>query len=193
MKHLSNFKTTLVLLCILFLHACGSETPVPKPVGYFRIDLPTPKYQHKSPDCPFEFDISEYSQLELIVDTAHPCWFNIAYPMINARMYFTYKDVDGDLREFIEEAHGLAFEHQIKANKISTRKIENDSAKVYGLVYNLGGNVASPYQFYLTDSTDHFLRGSFYFNARPNPDSSKPALDYVRNDIDRFIDSFEWK
>lgn len=113
--------------------------------------------------------------------------------MMNAKMYFTYKDVDGDLREFIEEAHGLAFEHQIKANKISTRKIENDSAKVYGLVYNLGGNVASPYQFYLTDSVNHFLRGSFYFNARPNPDSSKPALDYVRNDIDRFIDSFEWK
>ncbi|NEN25646.1 hypothetical protein G3O08_19310 [Cryomorpha ignava] len=71
-KHPSNYKSPLVLLCILFLYACGRETPVPKPVGYFRIDLPTPKYQHKSPDCPFEFDISEYSRLELIVDTAHP-------------------------------------------------------------------------------------------------------------------------
>ncbi|NEN25650.1 hypothetical protein G3O08_19330 [Cryomorpha ignava] len=95
MKHLSNYKTPLVLLCILFLYACRSETPVPKPVGYFRIDLPTPKYQHKSPDCPFEFDISEYSQLELIVGTAHPCWFNVAYPMINNIKYFTYKDDEG--------------------------------------------------------------------------------------------------
>lgn len=175
------------------MYACGRETPIPKPIGYFRIDLPAPKYQHKTPDCPFEFDISAFARLEMIVDTAHSCWFNVAYPMLDARMYFTYKGVDGDLREFIEEAHGLAFEHQIKANKITTRKIQDDSSKVYGLIYDLGGNVASPYQFYLTDSANHFLRGSFYFNARPNPDSSKPALDYVRNDLDRFIDSFEWK
>lgn len=193
MKNFSNYKTILVFLCILFLYACGRETPIPKPIGYFRIDLPAPKYQHKTPDCPFEFDISEFARLEMIVDTAHSCWFNVAYPMLDARMYFTYKGVDGDLREFIEEAHGLAFEHQIKANKITTRKIQDDSSKVYGLIYDLGGNVASPYQFYLTDSANHFLRGSFYFNARPNPDSSKPALDYVRNDLDRFIDSFEWK
>lgn len=189
----SLFKYSLLLLLMVLFYSCGNETPTPKPVGYFRIDLPEPKYQHKSPDCPFEFDISEYSRLELFVDSEHPCWFNISYPMLNARLYLTYKNVDNNLREFIEEAHGLAYEHQIKANRIATRQIQNDSSRVYGLIYNLGGNVASPYQFYLTDSTDHFLRGSFYFNARPNPDSTKPALDYVQNDIDRFIDSFEWK
>jgi len=192
-KRTYYFKHLIILFGVFFIYGCGNDSPIPKPIGYFRIDLPEPKYQHKTPDCPFEFDISQYSQLELYADTAHPCWFNIAYPMIDARMYITYKAIDGNLRGYLEEAHGLAYEHQIKANRISTRQIARDSSNVYGLIYNLGGNVASPYQFYLTDSTTHFLRGSLYFNARPNPDSTQPALDYVRRDIERFVDSFEWR
>lgn len=166
---------------------------MPKPVGYFRLDFPEHSYQHKNPDCPFSFDISKYSRLEIYTDTARPCWFNIDYPSLNATIYVTHKTINNDLRGFIEEAHTLAYQHQIKASRISSKTIKRDSANVYGLIYDLGGSVASPYQFYLTDSTRYFLRGSFYFNVRPNPDSTKPALDYVKKDIDRFIETFQWK
>lgn len=188
-----NYKTQLVVFFTLLLYACGNSNQVPKPIGYFRLDLPEHAYQHKSPDCSFSFDISKYSRLELYTDSGKPCWFNIDYPSLNATIFITYKKINNDLRDFIEEAHSLAYQHQIKASRISTQAIRRDSSNVWGLIYDLGGNVASPYQFYLTDSTTHFLRGSFYFNVRPNPDSTKPALEYVKRDIDHFIKSFKWE
>ena len=48
-------------------------------------------------------------------------------------------------------------------------------------------------QFFLTDSTDHFLVGSLYFYTRPNYDSLMPAAQYVENDLMRLMESFEWK
>lgn len=187
-------KELFIFAFVIFIAACGNDTPVPKPVGYYRIDLPKPEYVAKTfGTCPFSFEISKYSRLEVFKNGKHRCWFNIAYPRLNARLYVTYKPVKGNLREFLEEAHTLAFEHEIKANRISTRRIENDSSNVFGLIYDLGGKVASPYQFYLTDSVDHFLRASLYFMTQPNPDSIQPSLDYVKRDMLHFIKSFRWE
>lgn len=187
-------KGFLIFGLLVLLAACGNDAPVPKPIGYYRIDLPTPDYKEKDmPNCPFRFEISDYSRLEIFEGGKHPCWFNIAYPALDAKLHMTYKPVNGNLREYLEEAHTLAFEHEVKANRISTRQIIKDSTEVYGLIYDLGGNVASPYQFYLTDSTRHFIRGSLYFMAHPNPDSLKPSLDYVKRDMDHFIESFRWE
>lgn len=187
-------KEFFIFSFIILLAACSNDTPVPKPVGYYRIDLPTPEYKAKDPEgCPFRFEISYLSRLEVFENGEHPCWFNIAYPSLHARMHMTYKPVDGNLREFLEEARTLAFEHEVKANRISTKVIKNDSTHVYGLIYDLGGNVASPYQFYLTDSIHNFIRGSLYFMAHPNPDSLQPSLDYVKRDMEHFIQSFRWE
>lgn len=111
---------------------------------------------------------------------------------MEATIHLTYKSVEDNLREYIEESRNLTFEHQVKANRIETEVVSIPQKNLFGLIYDLGGSVASPVQFYLTDSTDHFLRGSLYFNARPNPDSIKPVLEYVRSDIDRMISSVEW-
>jgi gliding motility-associated lipoprotein GldD len=162
-------------------------------VGYFRIDLPEHSYKEKELDCSFSFKISDYSYLEIYNDSATNCWFNIAYPELDAKLHVTYRRINNDLRTLLEEAHGMAYEHQIKASRIKSRTIIKDSVGVYGLEYKLGGDVASPYQFYLTDSTEHFLRGSLYFRARPNPDSIRPSLDYVERDMEKFIESFEWE
>lgn len=184
----------LVFALAVVLAACGNDRPAPKPVGYYRIDLPRPSYVERTfGDCPFAFEISKYSRLEVFEKDQHPCWFNISYPNLHARIHMTYKPVDGNLREFLEEAHSLAFEHEVKANRITTKRIENDSARVYGLIYDLGGSVASPYQFYLTDSVANFVRGSLYFLAEPNPDSIQPSLAYVKRDMEHFIRSFRWK
>lgn len=185
---------TLIFAALVWM-ACADH-PVPKPVGYFRIDLPGHKYKERQIDCPFGFEISEYSRLEW-PERENPdekCWFGIVYPQFDVHIYITYKTIEGDdLRRYIEESRTLAYEHRIKANRIATETIERDSADVYGLTYDLGGEVASPYQFYLTDSTTHFLRGSLYFNARPNPDSIAPVLDFVKKDLRHFTRSFYWK
>jgi gliding motility-associated lipoprotein GldD len=192
-KSSSILSSLLVSSCILF--SCSSEPPIPKPVGYFRIDLPKNEYQLKAPPCPFSFEASKLSRLEFYEneEAKDECWFDLHYPSFKAKIHITYKPVEDNLREFIEESRTLTYEHQIKANSIKTVPIINESSDVYGLAYDLGGSVASPYQFYLTDSTKHFLRGSLYFTARPNPDSIQPVLDFIKEDLEYLTSTFKWQ
>jgi gliding motility-associated lipoprotein GldD len=64
---------------------------------------------------------------------------------------------------------------------------------VFGTFFTLKGNVATNYQFYLTDSTSRFVRGEILLNCRPNYDSLRPTLDYLKVDLDRMMQSFQWK
>jgi gliding motility-associated lipoprotein GldD len=61
------------------------------------------------------------------------------------------------------------------------------------MLYNIKGNTASSVQFYLTDSVNHFLRGSLYFDVKPNKDSLAPVINFIRGDIEHFMESFSWK
>lgn len=188
-------KNIAVVLLAFLLFSCAEETPTPKPLGYFRIDLPAASYGAKEPlHCPFKFPLSDFGRLEYTSSPIDPkCWFNLSYPVLDATIYFTYKEVNGNLRELIEESRSLTYEHQVKANRIREKAVSDTARSVYGLVYDLGGAVASPIQIYLTDSTTHFLRGSLYFNARPNPDSINPVLDFIRQDLDHLVNELEWK
>lgn len=183
-----------LLFGLMFLCACRKELPTPKPIGYFRIDLPEVSYSKKTPEyCPFSFPQSKLGRLEYTSTEAEEnCWFNLSYPKFGAKFYFTYKEIKGNLRAYIEESRSMTYEHQIKANRINEKMIVDTTRSVYGLVYDLGGAVASPVQLYLTDSTHHFLRGSLYFEARPNPDSIQPVLDYIKLDLDRIVEELEW-
>ena len=87
----------------------------------------------------------------------------------------------------------MAYKHTIKADEINPIIWNNEEKQVYGILYDIKGDVASQVQFYLTDSTTHFLRGAFYFNCIPNKDSLSPSLRFLRKDIDRMIETFEWK
>ena len=62
-----------------------------------------------------------------------------------------------------------------------------------GIMYEIKGNAASPFQFFATDSTKHFLRGSMYFNVYPNKDSLAPVFDFVQSDIKHLIETIKWK
>ena len=61
------------------------------------------------------------------------------------------------------------------------------------MLYNLTGNTATNFQFYVTDSNSHFLRGSLYFNIKTNNDSIAPVLSFLEADIIRMIESLKWK
>lgn len=188
----------LKLFVILFsLSACSGdedETITPKPRSYFRITFPEKKYLLYDSVCPFKFQIPLYSHIENDKhQNAEPCWINLEFPTLNATLHLSYKQVNNNLNEYIDNSFTLASKHQIKASGIREQLVSNDTTKVYGLIYDIGGNAASRFQFFLTDSTSHFLRGSLYFNAVPNNDSLKPALDFIREDLYHLIQTFEWK
>jgi gliding motility-associated lipoprotein GldD len=96
------------------------------------------------------------------------------------------------LSEIINFANDKVDEHKIMADKIDFEQIIEPQKRVYGTFFELKGNVATNFQFYLTDSTQHFLRGEVLLNCRPNYDSLRPTLQYLKTDLQTLIKSFKW-
>jgi gliding motility-associated lipoprotein GldD len=65
--------------------------------------------------------------------------------------------------------------------------------RVFGTFFELQGDVATPFQFYLTDSTDHFIYCEVLFNSTPNYDSLIPTLEYLKKDLDQLLETFKWQ
>jgi gliding motility-associated lipoprotein GldD len=192
-------KALLFLFVISILAACGpandDDNYTPKPQGYYKIELPKKEYQKYSAACPFTF---EYSTSALIsIDSAYkaePCWINVDYPTLRARIYLSYKPVNtNNLNALLEDTRSMVYKHTVKADDIKERFYGNPDKKVFGNMYEIGGNAASSVQFYVTDSTQHFLRGALYFYAPPNADSLAPVISYVKQDIAHLMETVEWR
>jgi gliding motility-associated lipoprotein GldD len=156
--------------------------------------MPPRKYNYFASDCPFRFEHHSLSAVRKTSNqAAEPCWLNIDYPYFDCTVHLSYKKIENNAVKYIEDARTLAYKHTLKATNIEEFPVIRDSAKVYGLIYSLEGSTASSLQFYLTDSSRHFIRGALYFNVAPNIDSLAPVLQYVRGDINRLINSFSWQ
>lgn len=166
----------------------------PKRRGYFRITFPERKYVTYSADCPFTFDHPVYSQVVPDTDPgADPCWLNIVFPQFKGKIYLSYKVVNNNLNQYLEETRAFAMKHEVKASAINESEVVNKEAHVYGLIYDIQGNAASNIQFYLTDSVHNFIRGALYFYSTPNKDSLEPVLQFIKKDVYSIVQSFRWK
>lgn len=183
-----------ISLVILFVSCEERTIYVPKQRGYFRIDLPDHSKQSFEKDFPYSFDYSTHAKINIDTEyNAEPYWINIEYPEFKATIHISYKNVENNLNVFVDDAHFLVFKHDIKADAIKTQEFHYDSTNVHGLLFDIKGDAASLMQFYLTDSSKHFLRGALYFNLPPNKDSLAPVIDYLRDDIVDLISTFKWK
>ncbi len=186
-------KAVLLIMLTSIIFSC-KENYYPKPHGYLRTDFPKKEYRLFDSVYPYTFEIPVYSKI--VPDSskgAEKYWADWKFPEFNATVFLSYKNIENNLDSYEEDTRELAYKHTIKADAIETKIWENNDAKVYGILYDIKGNVASQIQFYLTDSTRHFIRGAFYFNNIPNKDSLAPALKFLRKDIDRMIQTFKWK
>lgn len=194
-------KYILFLLTFIIVAVGCKEKYTPKPRGFFRINFPEKKYHSISNNFPYQFDIAEYARI--VPDKQNPdqpWWINIEVPENKAEVHISYYNLQGSeksgrklLAEFMEETRELAYKHSIKANSIEERIFVNPEQKVFGTVYQIEGNAASPMQFFLTDSTRHFLRGALYIRAKPDIDSLKPVIDFLERDIIHLIETTKWE
>jgi gliding motility-associated lipoprotein GldD len=191
MKSKISIFISLLIITLFIALSCTDNKAIPKPKGYFRIDLPQKTYKAYISECPFTFDIPSYSYI--LKEKEEYCWENIYFPQNQATIYLTYKSINNDLDTLIEDSREFVYKHTIKADAIDETRYENDSLKVYGVLYDIKGNAASSVQFFLTDSISHFMRGSLYFSVPTNKDSLAPVIDFIREDILVMIESFEWK
>lgn len=197
------FRKTNLIMLLVFLSASYScrDVSVPKPKGHFRIDLPERHYivYDEKPGMknylPVTFEYPAYGNLTFNNEKKNePGWFNIEFPRYRASIYLTYKDIKNDFEGLMEQTYKMNVKNHIaKADAINEQLFNNMEEKVFGILYDLKGNTASAVQFYVTDSTKHYLRGSLYFSAEPNADSLAPVIDFFREDILHIIETLKWK
>lgn len=181
----------LALSALVLFSGCGEEV-YPKPRGYFRIDMPSQDYVEVPTPCSIRFEIPTYSKLALKQESSESCFVDVVYPEVKAKLHLTYRPVRENLRELITDVQGFKRTHQVKANRIATEEIQRPDAGVYGNMYLVDGDVASPMVFYLTDSVRNFLYGSLYYSVAPNGDSLAPVTEQLREDIRHLGATLQW-
>ncbi|MEI6577700.1 MAG: gliding motility lipoprotein GldD [Bacteroidota bacterium] len=178
----------------LLLFSCsGDDTP--KPRAYFRIELPKKEYRSFDTTFPYSFEYPVYGIAKARPDKVNdPYWLNLEFPRFRGTVYISYLKINGNLDKLLDDTRELVNKHIPKANGIDEIDISNPKNHVFGTLWDIRGNdAASPYQFYVTDSTKNFVRGALYFNVKPNNDSLSPVIDFLKADIDRLIQTFRWK
>lgn len=178
----------------LFLAGCNTEYQ-PKPLGYNRLVLPEPAYRLTPDTLPYQFEYSVHAQL--LKDTSYirdRYWVEIYYPEMKANIHITYMQVKSpkDLKELIKDAFVLTAKQQIKARAIDEVVVTTPTGKRV-VIAEVNGEVPSPFQFTLTDTTLNFLRGAVYFYTRVNNDSLAPAIDYMKRDAMHLVNSIRFK
>ncbi len=190
-KSLFSFSATFLLLVILV--GCNDHY-TPKPKGYYRISFPKHDYAELNGDYPYNFELPTYTKIEIDkAANAEAYWINIDYPEYKGKIHISYKVVDHNIAEILEDSRKLAYKHSIKADAIGEKLFTDPEKNVYGILYNIEGDAASSIQFFVTDSIRNFLRGSLYFNAVPNKDSLAPVVNFVKEDVIHIMETFEWR
>lgn len=184
-KIISGGLFTAVLLSVV---SCKDDV-LPKPASQLRLDYPVAEYISYEGDCPFTFELNSEGK----VKQSKGCDLSIDYPKMKATIYLTYKPVKNNIESLLGDAQKLTYKHVVKADDIIEQPFINSKDKVFGMFYQVNGNAATNTQFYVTDSTKHFIECSVYFYAKPNFDSIMPATSYVRNDLQNLMESLRWK
>jgi gliding motility-associated lipoprotein GldD len=188
-----KIQISIFSLFLLLTISCKKDY-TPKPRGYYRISFQEKAYKKlDSTALPYQFEIPVYGKIVPDKDRlAEPFWVNLQIPKHKAEVHLSYKKVDNNLMKLIEDSRTLAYKHSIKADAINERVFMNPAKKVYGTIYLIDGNSASPLQFYLTDSTKNFLRGALYIREVPNIDSIRPVIEFLTPDVIHLIETTEW-
>ncbi len=189
-------RTIILFLIIIFFTSCGND-PVPKPKAFLRLEYPKAEYKEVNSQLPFSF---EKNKLANDIDTIKiskdnkTFGINIIYPSLKGTIYITYKKIENnDVSPYLIDAQNITQKHAQKADEIIEQPYVDLKHRVFGMLYEVGGNAASQSQFYVTDSINHFVTGSLYFYAKPNYDSILPAANYLKKDIQHIMETVKWK
>ena len=185
MKHI------FIYITLMFILISCKERFTPKPTGYMRFDFIKKESKKYKIANLFSFYSADYYRVKTQKKN-NSTWIDLSYKKHNATIHLTHSIINNNLSTLIEEARSMVYKHTIKADAIHEKNYSNIVSKSFGKLYDIKGQSASAVQFYLTDSTNHFLRGSLYFYTHTNPDSLAPVIKYIRNDIMTIMETIEW-
>ena len=183
-------------LCVFFSACKPKPLPEPKPMGYFRIDLPGHQYRTIDTALPFRYEQSVFANTTIERQKDNTLWMTVSYPDLKASLRFTCFDVKNadSLRNLMISEDKMVKFHYQKADDVQYSVIQDPESNLWGQTYEiLGKEVATPFQFWLTDSTHRFVRANLYFDCAPNNDSLQPIIQFLKEDALHLINTFEWK
>ncbi len=193
-----NFFITITSILFLLVIACNSPF-IPKEKGYANFIFPEKSYQNFNlPAYPYSFEYPTYANIDNQINyfgknKSKDAWINIQFPKLNGTLYVSYKIIHSkQLDTLINDAYKFASNHSNKASYIADSVFTTEIG-VHGVFFHIGGDVATAYQFFLTDSTTHFFRGALYFNTTPNADSLSIYNDFLFKDVQHMVNTFKWK
>lgn len=189
----------IFFLFMMAVFGCNQPYSI-KPKGYQQIDLPVKQYQlFSEKEYPYAFEYPTYAVIDKEVrymgkDKSKDAWLNIKYPQFGATLYLSYNQINTSIRidTLVRDAYVFANNHNSKANFLEDSAFEI-SKNVKGVFFHIGGDVATAYQFFATDSTRHFLRAALYFETTPNEDSLAPIQQYLLKDMQHMVNTLRWK
>ncbi len=197
-KKWCSFLLYTITISVVVISSCNSDY-TPKRRGYFKISFPPKEYRlFDQPGYPYSFEYPVYANV--LKDssffggaTENPWWINIDFPQFNGRIYVSYKEIGKNkFDKLVNDAFTLTNKHTTKAYSIDD-SIINTKNGIHGVFFRVGGEVATANQFFLTDTTKHFLRGALYFDATPNEDSLAIVNHFMIEDVKHIINTFKWK
>jgi gliding motility-associated lipoprotein GldD len=195
------FRSAFVLVAGTWLLAsCNSNYSAGKRKGYFHIDFPEKKYRlFDQPGYPYTFEYPVYATVSkdstFFEDKAGDWWVNIDVPQFAGRIYISYKTIGGENKfdSLVRDGFKMAYKQHVDVSTGINDSLMQTPNGVEGIYFSLGGNTATANQFFLTDSTKHFLRGALYFDATPNADSLGIVNDFLKKDLQHLINTLQWK
>lgn len=165
----------------------------PKPRAFFRIDVDSIGYVPYS-DEQFSFLVSERAVVYEKQSSQNEKWLNVVYPDFKATLFLTYIAVkEKSIQAFLEDNRQLLSSHTKKAYEFQYMAYSDTENRKFGSLYKIKGDVATPFQFYITDGERNFLRGSLYFDYETERDSVLPVLDILEQDLSELFNSLTWK
>lgn len=199
MKKITCIKYIIGLVAVTgLLFACNSPYTYKKK-GYFNIEFPEKKYRSfDQPGYPYTFEYPVYANVVkdsmFFRDKAEDYWINIDVPRFSGRIYISYKPIGkNNFDSLVNDGFKMAYKQHTEVSTGIEDSVMRTPNGIEGIYYSLKGNTATANQFFLTDSTKHFLRGALYFDATPNEDSLSIVNDFVKKDLFHLINTLKWK
>jgi gliding motility-associated lipoprotein GldD len=212
-------KLSCFLLTIISLASCNSDY-VPKRKGYFKIDLPATRTYQAFNQAGYPYSFEHPTDAVVVQDSTffeekpeNDYWINVDFPQYRCKFYLSYNIIGGkanykvmDKRtgqykdsmgmntfdKLVKDAFDLSSKHIYKATAKQDSAFRTPNG-INGVFFKVGGNAASPIQFFVTDTVRHFMRGSLYFDASPNADSVAPVAAFLTNDLRQLINTLKWR
>jgi len=183
---------SLLVVFSVFNFSC-IDSNLPKQRAFLRIEFPEPNYS------PFEessFPVDFYYNSGVTkINNKNFQQLSLNYPKMNFSIDLSFNKINklDDLESNLSDFSIILDTHSKKSNGIFIREYEDLNDRVFGKIYEIRGDVASPIQFYITDSTSNFMSGSLNLKSKSKYDSIFPSIQYIKNDILVLVESLSWK